>query len=71
MAGLFAGEANYLAEAEVRDEGRTPWHIRKAWEGFDKIFSSADLAQAKAEIARYKRFLSHYARGVELEDDER
>lgn len=62
------GEANRLAEAEVRVTGETPWHIRKAWEGFDAIFSSKT---PDVEIARYRSYLNHYAGPTALEDDER
>jgi hypothetical protein len=62
-------EANLLALAETSDRGQMPWHIRKAWEGFDKIFSSAT---PMAEITKYKRFLKHYAGGdAVMDDDER
>ncbi|WP_024587606.1 hypothetical protein [Aliihoeflea sp. 2WW] len=60
-------EANLLALAEATDRGQTPWHIRKAWEGFDKIFGSTT---PMAEITKYKRFLAHYAGGSAVMDDD-
>lgn len=59
-------EVNRLAEAEISVKGHTPWHLRQAWAGFDKIFSSQTPMK---EIARYKHFLNHYGQNEAVEDD--
>ncbi|MEE2950209.1 MAG: hypothetical protein VYD57_03015 [Pseudomonadota bacterium] len=61
-------EVNRLAAAEVMPLGQTPWKIRKAWEGFDKILSSET---PMTEIARYGRFLGEAKPEEALEDDDR
>ncbi len=61
-------EVNLLAMAEVTTRGQTPWKIRKAWEGFDKIFSSETPMD---EIARYGRFLGEAQLEEALEDNDR
>lgn len=61
-------EANRLAEAEVVAGGGTPWHVVRSWEAFELIWGTS---QPDVHLRSYKKFLQHYARASNGEDDER
>lgn len=64
---MVLAEVNRLAEVEADTRlGKIPWHIGRAWEGFELIWGGATPG---AHLSRYKKYLAHY--GPVVDDEER
>lgn len=60
-------EVNRLAEVEAATRlGGTPWHIGRAWDAFDLIWSSQT---PRTYLTKYKKFLAHYGPAIRDEDE--